>query len=83
MSVSTLLSTVAVHVREYVVPLYGSPTLPVVMMGGGTTWVTERKEWRSRGRKEWARREQGKDPTKGRMEKGRLGEELSVGGEVD
>ena len=50
MSVSTLLSTVAVQVRAYVVPLYGSPTLPVVMMGGGTTWVTERKEWRSRGK---------------------------------
>ena len=44
MSVSTLLSTVTAHVREYVVPLYSSPDLPVVMVGGGTTWVTERKE---------------------------------------
>ena len=38
MAVSTLLSTVTVQVREWVVPLYGSPTAPRMMAGGGTMW---------------------------------------------
>ena len=73
MSVSTLLSTVAVQVREYVVPLYGSPTLPVVMMGGGTTWVTERKEERGVEGGESGPEENRAD-IQGRKEKGRLWE---------
>ena len=71
MPVSTLLSTVTVHVREYVVPLYGSPTLPMVMVGGGTARVTERREGGSRGGRGWARGEQERDQFKERNGRGR------------
>ena len=74
MSVSTLLSTVTVQVREYVVPLYGSPTLPMVMLGGGTARVTERREGGSRGRRGWARGEQERDQFKERNGGGGGGE---------
>jgi len=69
-AVSTLLSTVAVHVREYMVPLYGSPTAPVMMVGGETTWVTERKEGEAQGGES--------GPEESRGEIGSLGEELYI-----